>query len=58
MNGFGKTVETGRTKVPHPIWMRLKDTIVFLGFWEILNNADFKPTDFEGLEDLGSLIIT
>lgn len=28
--------------------MRLKDTVDFLGLWEILNNADFKPTDFEG----------
>ena len=30
--------------------MRLKDTIDFLGLWEILNNENFKPTDFEGFK--------
>ena len=29
-------------------WMRLHDTISFLGLWEELHNPDFKPTEFEG----------
>lgn len=29
-------------------WMRGKDTIEFLGLWESLHNADFKPLEFEG----------
>lgn len=28
-------------------WMRSRSTIEFLGLWEKLNNADFKPIDFE-----------
>ncbi len=32
-------------------WMRLKDTIEFLGLWEQLNNADFKPLEFEGFKN-------
>lgn len=31
-------------------WMRNKDTIEFLGLWEQLNNINFKPTEFEGVE--------
>jgi hypothetical protein len=30
-------------------WMRNRNTIEFLGVWEQLNNADFKPLEFEGL---------
>ena len=32
-------------------WMRSKDTIEFLGLWEQLNNADFKPLEFEGFRN-------
>ncbi|MEZ3454436.1 MAG: KilA-N domain-containing protein [Oscillospiraceae bacterium] len=32
-------------------WMRSKDTIEFLGLWEQLNNADFKPLEFEGFKN-------
>ena len=28
-------------------WMRSKDTILFLGLWEQLNNPDFKPIEFD-----------
>ena len=31
--------------------MRSKDTIEFLGLWEQLNNADFKPLEFEGFKN-------
>ena len=29
-------------------WMRAKDTIEFLGLWEVLNNPEFKPIEFDG----------
>lgn len=28
-------------------WMRLRDTIEFLGLWESLSNPDFKPIEFD-----------
>jgi hypothetical protein len=30
-------------------WMRLRDTIEFLGLWESLSNPDFKPIEFDRL---------
>ena len=32
-------------------WMRSKDTLLFLGTSERLNNAGFKPHEFEGLKN-------
>lgn len=32
-------------------WMRLKDTIEFLGLWETLNNKSFKCLEFEALRN-------
>ncbi len=32
-------------------WIRSQDTIDFLGIWEKVNNADFKPLDFEGFKN-------
>jgi hypothetical protein len=31
-------------------WMRSKDTIEFLGLWELLNNPNFKPVEFDGFK--------
>ncbi len=31
-------------------WMRNRNTIEFLGLWEILYNPDFKPLEFEGFK--------
>ena len=30
--------------------MRNRDTIVFLGLWESMNNPDFKPVEFDGFK--------
>jgi len=30
-------------------WMRNRNTIEYLGLWEQLYNADFKPLEFEGV---------
>ena len=32
-------------------WMRSRDTIEFLGLWEILNNENFKPVEFDGFKN-------
>jgi hypothetical protein len=32
-------------------WLRNRNTIEFLGIWEQLNNPDFKPIEFDGLEN-------
>ena len=42
-------------------WMRNRHTIEFLGIWERLNNADFKPLEFEGFRNragLNSFVLT
>ena len=31
-------------------WIRRVDTIEFLKLWELINNENFKPTDFEGFK--------
>lgn len=31
-------------------WMRNRDTIVFLGLWESMNNPEFKPVEFDGFK--------
>jgi hypothetical protein len=42
-------------------WMRNRNTIEFLGIWESLNNANFKPLEFEGFRNragLNSFVLT
>ena len=48
--------DLARTKSDNPKtaiqnWMRLKDTIMFLGTWEELNNPDFKGLEFEAFKN-------
>ncbi len=31
-------------------WMRNRNTIEFLGLWEIIHNPNFKPLEFEGFK--------
>ncbi|MBU2537473.1 MAG: KilA-N domain-containing protein [Proteobacteria bacterium] len=42
-------------------WMRNRNTIEFLGIWERLHNANFKPLEFEGFKNkagLNSFVLT
>jgi hypothetical protein len=32
-------------------WLRAKDTVLFLGVWEQLNNSGFNPLEFEGIRN-------
>ncbi len=36
-------------------WMRGRDTIEFLGLWEILHNENFKPVEFDGFRKQAGL---
>ena len=36
-------------------WLKNKDTILFLGVWEQINNADFNSPEFEGIKNDGFL---
>ncbi len=36
-------------------WLRNRNTIEFLGIWEILNNPDFKPIEFDGFRKQAGL---
>ena len=31
-------------------WLRYRNTIELLGFWELLHNPDFKPVEFDGFK--------
>ena len=37
-------------RYPIQNWMRLKDTIEFIGFWEILNNENFNRVEFDAFK--------
>ena len=32
-------------------WLRSKHTIEYVGTWELLYNANFKPTEFDGVKN-------
>ncbi|HEY2581750.1 MAG TPA: KilA-N domain-containing protein [Mucilaginibacter sp.] len=32
-------------------WLKNKDTILFLGIWEQINNPDFNSPEFEGIKN-------
>jgi hypothetical protein len=32
-------------------WLRAKDTVLFLGIWEQLNNPEFNSLEFEGIRN-------
>ncbi len=36
-------------------WLRNRNTIEFLGIWEMLNNPDFKPVEFDGFRKVAGL---
>jgi len=32
-------------------WLRNKDTVEFLGIWELINNTDFNSLEFGGIKN-------
>lgn len=35
-------------------WLKNKDTVLFLGVWERINNPDFNSPEFEGIKNYDS----
>jgi hypothetical protein len=35
-------------------WLKNKDTVLFLGVWEQINNPDFNSLEFEGIRGMKS----
>lgn len=53
--------DTGHTDSIIQNWMRNRNTIELLGFWETIYNANFKPLEFEGFRKqagLNSFVMT
>lgn len=44
-----RNFEGGSTLIEN--WLKNKDTILFLGVWEQLNNPDFNSPEFEGIKN-------
>lgn len=47
--------DTKRTDYIIQNWLRNRNTIELLGFWEILNNPNFKPIEFDGFRKQAGL---
>jgi hypothetical protein len=67
VNGFDYICITDIARQKNPVepkdvvknWMRLKNTLEYLGLWELLNNPDFKGVEFDPLlKDAGSNAFT
>ena len=51
LTDIAKHKETDRADHVIQNWMRNRNTVEFLGVWERLHNADFKPLEFEGFRN-------
>lgn len=38
-------------------WMRNRNTLEYLGLWEVMNNPNFKPIEFDRFRNEAGLII-
>ncbi len=50
VQGFDKSNYISLTDMIIGNWLRLKDTIYYLGIWEKLNNPCFNPIEFDGIK--------
>ena len=51
LTDMAKFLNEDDPRYPIQNWMRLKDTIDFLGLWEILNNDDFNRVEFDAFKN-------
>ncbi len=61
LTDIAKHKEPDRADIVIQNWMRNRNTIEFLGIWERLHNANFKPIEFEGFRNragLNSFVLT
>lgn len=47
LTDIARLVNKDEPRYPIQNWMRLKDTIEYIGLWETLNNADFNRVEFD-----------
>lgn len=52
LTDIAKYKDSERTDYIIQNWMRTRDTIEFLGFWEQINNSNFKPVEFDGFKNM------
>ena len=55
LTDIAKHKEPNRADIVIQNWMRNRNTVEFLGVWESLNNAGFKPLEFEGFKKRAGL---
>ena len=47
LTDIAKFLNNDDPRYPIQNWMRLKDTIDYIGLWEMLNNPNFKRVEFD-----------
>ena len=55
LTDIAKYKDSKRTDYIIQNWLRNRNTIELLGFWEILNNPNFKPIEFDGFRKQAGL---
>lgn len=55
LTDIAKYKDSKRTDYIIQNWLRNRNTIELLGFWEALNNPDFKPIEFDGFRKQAGL---
>jgi KilA-N domain len=61
LTDIAKYKDTANTDTIIQNWLRNRNTIELLGFWELMYNEDFKPLEFEGFKKqagLNSFVLT
>ena len=51
LTDLAKLLNKDEPRYPIQNWMRLKDTIEFIGLWEIMNNESFNRVEFEAFKN-------
>ncbi|MGO3183205.1 MAG: KilA-N domain-containing protein [Aequorivita sp.] len=55
LTDIAKYKDNKRTDYIVQNWLRNRNTIELLGFWEVLHNPDFKPIEFDGFRKQAGL---
>ena len=55
LTDIAKYKDSNRTDYIIQNWLRNRNTIELLGFWEVLNNPNFKPIEFDGFRKQAGL---
>ncbi|MCH7397452.1 KilA-N domain-containing protein [Belliella sp. DSM 107340] len=55
MTDIARFKDSSSTDIIIQNWMRNRNTVELLGFWEVMYNPNFKPFEFEGFRKLAGL---